>query len=71
MQAAANTYFGKDVSQLSLAESALLAGLPQSPNAYNPFQFYDRAKARQQVVLNNMLNCGYIDAAQAQAAAED
>lgn len=70
VQAAANTYFGKDVSQLSLAESALLAGLPQSPNAYNPFQFYDRAKARQQVVLNNMLNCGYIDAAQAQAAAE-
>jgi penicillin-binding protein 1A len=70
VQAAANTYFGKDVSQLSLAESALLAGLPQSPNAYNPFQYYDRAKARQKIVLNNMVNCGYIDAAEAQAASE-
>ncbi|MDD2373157.1 MAG: PBP1A family penicillin-binding protein [Syntrophomonadaceae bacterium] len=70
VQAAANTYFGKDVSQLSLAESALLAGLPQSPNSYNPFQFYDRAKARQKMVLYNMLSCGYIDAAQAQAASE-
>ena len=70
VQAAANTYFGKDVSQLSLAESALLAGLPQSPNAYNPFQFYDRAKARQSIVLNNMVNCGYIDFAEAQAASE-
>lgn len=71
VQAAANTYFGKDVSQLSLAESALLAGLPQSPNAYNPFQYYDRAKTRQKVVLYNMVNCGYIDAAQAQAAGEE
>lgn len=70
VQAAANTYFGKDVSQLNLAECALLAGLPQSPSAYNPFQYYDRAKARQEIVLNNMLNCGYIDAAQAQAAKE-
>ena len=71
VQAASNTYFGKDISQLSLAESALLAGLPQSPNAYNPFQYYDRAKARQRIVLNNMLNCGYIDAAEAQAASEE
>lgn len=70
VQAAANTYFGKDVSQLNLAECALLAGLPQSPNAYNPFQYYDRAKARQKVILHNMVNCGYIDEAEAQAADE-
>lgn len=71
VQAAANTYFGKDVSQLSLAECSLLAGLPQSPNAYNPFQYYDRAKKRQEMVLNRMLECGYIDAAQAQAAGQE
>jgi penicillin-binding protein 1A len=70
VQAAANTYFGKDVSQLNLEECALLAGLPQSPNAYNPFQYYDRAKKRQQMVLNSMLNCGYIDASQAQTASQ-
>ncbi|MDD4548973.1 MAG: penicillin-binding protein 1A [Syntrophomonadaceae bacterium] len=61
VQAAASTYFGKDVSELTLPECALLAGLPQSPNGYNPFQYYDRAKARQKIVLNNMVNCGYID----------
>ena len=61
VQAAANTYFGKDVSKLNLAESSLLAGLPQSPNSYNPFQYYDRAKARQQMVLNCMVDCNYID----------
>lgn len=61
VQAAANTYFGKDVSELTLAESALLAGLPQSPNGYNPYQYYDRAKARQRMVLNNMVKCGYIE----------
>jgi penicillin-binding protein 1A len=60
VQAAANTYFNKDVNQLTLEECALLAGLPQSPNAYNPFKFYDRAKARQQSVLNNMVECGFI-----------
>jgi len=71
VQAAANTYFGKDVSQLNLAECAMLAGLPQSPNAYNPFQYYERAKKRQEIVLNNMKKCGYIDAAQEQAAKEE
>jgi len=61
VQAAANTYFNKDVSELTLEECALLAGLPQSPNAYNPFKYYDRAKARQHIVLNNMVNCNFID----------
>ncbi|SHG48712.1 penicillin-binding protein 1A [Thermosyntropha lipolytica DSM 11003] len=61
VQAASNTYFGKDVSELNLAEAALLAGLPQSPNYYNPFQNLEAAKARQKIVLNNMVKCGYID----------
>ncbi|ABI68419.1 transglycosylase domain-containing protein [Syntrophomonas wolfei] len=70
VQAAANTYFGKDVSKLDLAESSLLAGLPQSPNSYNPFQYYDRAKARQQMVLKCMVDCNYIDQETAQQAFE-
>ncbi len=70
VQAAANTYFGKDVGDLTLSEASLIAGLPQSPNGYNPFQFYDRAKARQKIVLNSMVDCGFIDAATAKEAYE-
>jgi penicillin-binding protein 1A len=70
VQAAANTYFGKDVSELTLEECALLAGLPQSPNGYNPFQYYERAKSRQKMVLNSMVDCGFIDLQIAQAAME-
>ena len=65
VQAAANTYFAKDVSQLNLPESALLAGLVQSPNNYNPFTNLDKAKARQKLVLNGMVDSGYIDEAAA------
>ncbi|NLW90397.1 MAG: PBP1A family penicillin-binding protein [Syntrophomonadaceae bacterium] len=61
VQAAANTFFGKDAKKLTLEECALLAGLPQSPNAYDPFQHFDLAKQRQQQVLNSMVHCGYID----------
>jgi len=61
VQAAANTYFGKNVEDLNLAECSLLAGLPQSPEGYNPFKHLDRAKARQRQVLNAMVECGYID----------
>ncbi len=70
VQAAANTYFGKDAKDLTLAEAALIAGLPQSPNGYNPFQHYDRAKNRQKTVLNNMVNCGFISANAAKEAQE-
>lgn len=61
VQAAANTYFGKDVSQLTLPESALLAGLVQSPSNYNPFVNLDKAKARQRLVLNSMVDSGFIN----------
>jgi len=68
VQAAANTYFGKDVSNLTLPESALLAGLVQSPNNYNPFTHLDKAKARQKMVLNSMASSGFINEAAASKA---
>lgn len=68
VEAAAQTYFGKSVSELDLAESALLAGLPQSPAVYNPFTDLEAAKARQSVVLGLMEKNGFIDAGQRAAA---
>jgi penicillin-binding protein 1A len=60
VQAAAQTYFGKDPKDLTLAESALLAGLPQAPTGYNPRRNPDRALARRTEVLDAMLTQGYI-----------
>ena len=64
VEAAAQTYFGKPAARLDLAESALLAGLPQAPARYNPFTDLAAAKARQQVVLGLMEADGYITAEQ-------
>jgi len=52
---AARAYFNKDVRDLTLAEAALLAGLPRGPSIYNPFRHPDRAKARRNWVLEQML----------------
>lgn len=71
VQAAAATYFGKDVTELTLGECALLAGIPQNPNSANPFKSPEKAKARQKMVLNNMAACGYIDQAAADNAFKD
>ena len=60
VEAASQTFFGKPVSQLDLAESALLAGLPQSPFGYNPFSSLAAAKQRQAVVLELMQKQGLI-----------
>jgi 1A family penicillin-binding protein len=68
IEAAAETYFGKPADQLSLAEAALLAGLPQSPPLHDPYTNPDDAKARQAVVLGLMVEAGYITPAQAEAA---
>lgn len=68
VQTAAQTYFGKDVDQLNLAECALLAGLVKAPNYYSPFRNPDKAKQRQRIVLNNMVHCGYITQEQADEA---
>ncbi len=66
--AAAEVYFNKPVSQLTLAESALLAGLPQAPNYLDPFTNPEAARARQRIVLELMRRQGYIDDAQMEAA---
>ena len=60
VEAAAQTYFGKAVSELDLAESALIAGIPQSPAVYNPFTNPESANERQQVVLDLMFKDGFI-----------
>lgn len=56
VQAAANMYFGKSVQQLDLAQCALIAGLAQAPNSYNPLKHPDKARVRQLYVLKNMLS---------------
>lgn len=68
IEAAAETYFGKSADQLSLAEAALLAGLPQAPALYDPYVNPDAAKARQAVVLGLMAEAGYVTPAQAETA---
>ena len=60
VEAAAQTYFGKPAAQLDLAESALLAGLPQAPSAYDPFADPQAALARRSIVLGLMEKAGYI-----------
>ncbi|HEU4442261.1 MAG TPA: penicillin-binding protein 1A [Burkholderiales bacterium] len=62
--AASQTYYGKALGQLSLAETAMLAGLPKAPSLYNPIANPQRAKQRQQYVLRRMTELGQIDATQ-------
>ena len=68
IEAAAHTYFGKSSSQLDLSECALLAGLLQSPVAYDPFIDPEAARQRQNVVLDLMVKQGYISESDAQIA---
>ncbi|CAB3770522.1 penicillin-binding protein 1A [Paraburkholderia humisilvae] len=58
--AAARVYFGKDLKDLTLAEDAMLAGLPKAPSAYNPVVNPKRAKIRQEYILKRMLDLRYI-----------
>lgn len=60
IEAAARRYFGKDAHQLSLAEAALLAGVPQSPSRGRPDRHFERASKRQRYVLERMAACGFI-----------
>lgn len=60
VQKAANYYFDKDVSELTLPESAMLAGVVNAPGRYNPFRYLDYATNRRNTVLNMMLRHGYI-----------
>ena len=62
-EAAAKTYFNKSAEELTLAESAMLAGIINLPGAYDPFNDPESAVARRNVVLDSMLEYGYIDRA--------
>ena len=68
VEAAARNYYGKPAIEMSLAESAMLAGLPQAPSRYSPFSHPDRAKKRQVYVLRRMADEGYITEAAADEA---
>ncbi len=69
--AAAQTYFAKDLKALTVAEAAVLAGLPKSPNNFSPFKNPDRVKRRQEHVLSRMQDAGFLTAEERdQAAAE-
>ncbi len=61
VQAAAQTYFGKEASEINLAEAAFLASLPKAPSDYSPYRHPERAKQRQGVVLRRMVEEGFID----------
>jgi len=69
--AASEAYFGKPLQKLSIAEAAMLAGLPKAPSAYNPISNPKRARARQLYIVERMLDNGFITAAQAEAAKQE
>lgn len=64
MQTAAQNYYGKDLNNLSLPQLALLAGMPQAPNQYDPYLHPEAAQDRRNLVLSEMKNQGYISAEQ-------
>jgi penicillin-binding protein 1A len=66
--AAAETYFGKQLKDISVAEAAMLAGLPKAPSAYNPISNPKRARARQLYIISRMLDNGFITPEEAAAA---
>lgn len=66
--AAAESYFGKSLQNLTVAEAAMLAGLPKAPSAYNPINNPKRARSRQLYIIERMLVNGFITPEQADAA---
>ncbi len=66
--AAAETYFGKPLKDLTVAEAAMLAGLPKAPSAYNPVANPKRARSRQLYIIDRMLENNFITEEQAEAA---
>ncbi|MCQ6281794.1 transglycosylase domain-containing protein [Bacillus sp. EB600] len=70
VEAASQYYFGKSASKLSLAEAAMLAGIPKGPGLYSPFVSEKRAKLRQRIILNTMVDNGFISKRKAALAAE-
>lgn len=68
VEAASRTYFGKSVREVSVAEAAILAGLPQRPSDYSPHGNWDQARGRQAYVLRQMLEKGFLTKAEHDAA---
>lgn len=68
IQTAAQSYFGKSATDLNLAESAMLAGIIQSPEEYSPFVRYQKAKERQSIALDRMQKLNWITPEEAEAA---
>ncbi|MFD2446820.1 transglycosylase domain-containing protein [Bacillus sp. CGMCC 1.16607] len=68
IQAASQYYFGKNADELSIAEAALLTGVPKGPGIYSPFNSLEKSKKRQAIILQTMVQNGYIDKATAKAA---
>ena len=64
MQTAAQSYYGKDLKDLSIPQLALLAGMPQAPNQYDPYSHPEAAQERRNLVLSEMKGQGYISAEQ-------
>jgi len=71
IEAASQTYFGKTVKDLTVAEAALLASLPKAPSQYSPFRNFDKAKERRSVVLQQMLQHKFIKREQYEAALQE
>jgi penicillin-binding protein 1A len=68
VEAASRTYFGKNATDITLAEAAILAGLPQRPSDYSPHRHWKKARARQLYVLDQMVKKDFIDQATHDAA---
>src|SRR3954471_14746823 len=66
--AASEAYFGKPMKELTIAEAAMLAGLPKAPSTFNPISNPTRARARQQYIIERMEDNGFITAKQAEVA---
>ncbi len=71
VQAAAQTYFGKNVDELDLNECAMLAGIPKSPNYYSPVNNMQAAMERKATVLDQMVKYGYINSSSATKAKKE
>ncbi len=69
--AASEAYFGKPLKDITIAEAAMLAGLPKAPSAYNPINNPARARSRQLYIIERMQENGFINAAQAEAAKKE
>ena len=71
VEAASNTYFDKYSKDLTLAESAIIAGITQNPSKYDPIKNFDASKQRQETVLAKMKDVGYIDEEQYEQAIKE